>query len=450
MTTAVAEDFSHIWPQALPGGAGVLFTATGNYNDYENARIMVQPRGGGEQKVVHTGGYFARYLSSGHLTFVRDGTLFVAPFSLQSLALSGQPIPLIESLGIAPAGGGALFTASHTGTVAYMTSSAADVVGRKPILWMDRSGNTRALRAEPSAWGNPRFSPDGRRLALTMGDGRQHDIWIYDWERDTLTRLTNDPAYDMMPIWTPDGTRIVFASMRGRKPGEGANLYWQRADGTGEAQRLTENAAAQLPDSFHPNGRLLAFHEGNPRTGRQRLMMLPIEGDAKSGWKPGEPTEFLGGPFIKAFPTFSPDGRWIAYVTLESKRPQVYVQPFPGPGSRWQVSSDSGNVPIWSRTRRELYYTTVGAQTPQMMVVRYTLDGDVFNAGTPEPLSAGQFSANGPVFSYGPGFDLHPDGERFVVAPAATPTDAGDARVVFMFNAFDEIRRLTAASPSSR
>ncbi len=222
VTTAAPGDFSHIWPQALPGGAGVLYTALENYNDYENARIMVQPRDGGEPKLVHAGGFFARYLPSGHLTFVRDGTLFVAPFSLQSLALGGQRVPMIESLAIAPVGGGALFTASHTGTIAYMTSSAANIDGRAPILWMDRSGNTRSLRAEPSTWGNPRFSPDGRRLALTMGDGRQHDIWIYDWQRDTLTRLTNDPAYDMVPIWSPDGTRIIFASQRGRKPGQGS------------------------------------------------------------------------------------------------------------------------------------------------------------------------------------------------------------------------------------
>jgi serine/threonine-protein kinase len=450
VTTAAKEDHSHIWPQALPGGAGILYTATSGFGDYENARIMVQPRGGGEAKLIHAGGYHGRYLPSGHLTFVRDGTLFVAPFSVQSLALTGQPVPMVDGLAVTPIGGGALFTASHSGTLAYVPSAAANAVGRAPITWLDRAGNTRTLRAEASSWGKPQFSPDGKRLALTISDGRQNDVWIYDWERDALTRLTNHPAHDMMPIWTPDGTRIVFASQRGRAASQGGNLYWQPADGTGEAQRLTNSPAPQLPDSWHPNGRILAFHEGDPRSFSQRLMLLTVSEDGKGGWTPGEPAQFLGGPGIKAFPTFSPDGRWIAYNIVQ-KTPQVYVQPFPGPGNRLQVSSDGGVVPLWSRTRPELYYATVGGTSQQMMVVRYKVDGGRFTAERPQLLFNERFSANAPVNSFGPGFDLHPDGERFVVAPAGGDADsAGDTRVVFIFNAFDEARRLTATSASSR
>jgi Tol biopolymer transport system component len=440
-TTAAPGDHSHLWPQALPSGAGILYTATKSSDAYDDALIMTQPPAGGQPKVVHAGGYHARYLPSGHLAFVRDGTLFLVPFSLRSLAVTGPPVPMIDKLALAPAGGSALYSVSDAGTLVYMPSAAANAVGRGPILWMNRAGDTRTLRAEPSAWGKPSFSPDGRRLALTMSDGRQHDIWIYDWERDTLTRLTNDPANDMTPVWTPDGKRIVFASNRARPAGP-ANLYWQRADQTGEVQRLTDSPVPQLPGSWHPNGRVLAFHEGDPRAGSQRLMLLTIAGDEKAGWTVSEPTEFLGGPFLKSFPTFSPDGKWIAYALMQGM-PQIYVQPFPGPGSRLQVSSESAVVPLWSRTRPELYFSSAADEIQQMWVVRYKTEGDRFNADRPQLLFTERFSANAPVNAFGPGFDLHPDGERFAVAPAIRPADSStESRLVFVFNAFDEARRL--------
>jgi Tol biopolymer transport system component len=233
-------------------------------------------------------------------------------------------------------------------------------------MWLERGGPLRPLRSAPSSWATPRFSPDGRRLALTIADGPQEDIWTYDWERDILTRITSDPAIDNMPIWTPDGTRIIFGSAR-----NGAtNLYWQRADGTGPAHRLTESVEAQLPDSVHPNGRVLAFHQGNPAAGQQSLMLLPLEDDGAGGWKPAVPTTLLGGPFLKAFPTFSPDGHWLTYATTESGRFEIYVQPFPGPGARVQVSNGGATRAMWSPTGREIYYAAgIGAAQTRMMVV---------------------------------------------------------------------------------
>src|SRR5262249_5231793 len=150
--------------------------------------------------------------------------------------------------------------------------------------------------------------------------------------RDTLTRLTFDPALDQKPIWTSDGRRITFASQRN---GGAYNLYWQRADGTGDVQRLTRNNAGQFPGSWHPSGRFLAFNESTQKTA-QDLMILPMEGDEASGWRPGKPTVFSNGPFNEVEPVFSPDGRWLAYQSDESGRFEVYVRPFPGAGGKWQ------------------------------------------------------------------------------------------------------------------
>jgi serine/threonine-protein kinase len=296
---------------------------------------------------------------------------------------------------------------------------------------MDRAGKTTPLRAMPSNWSNPHFSPDGLRLAVDILD-KQADVWVYEWARDTLSRLTFDPAADGKPVWTPDGRRIVFGSRRNNGP---FNLYWQRADGTGDAQRLTESKNVQYPASWHPSGKFLAFGEASPGTG-SHLMILPMEGDEASGWKPGKPTVFLNSPFAEIEPMFSPDGRWLAYFSNESGRNEVYVRPFPGPGGKWQISTSGGETPTWSRARHELFYQTLDNR---LMVAAYTVEGDSFRADKPKLWSEGRFLSLRNQRS----FDLHPDGERFALAAAPdAQTTARQDKVVFIFNFFDELRRL--------
>ena len=218
---------------------------------------------------------------------------------------------------------------------------------------MDHEGKTTVLRATAANWFNPRFAPDGRRLALDIPAGPASDIWIYEWARDTLTRLTSDPGDDTNPVWTPDGHRIVFASDRADR--STSNLYWQPADGTGGPQRLTESKNPQLPASWHPSGKFLAFEELNPQTSFD-LMILPLEGDETSGWKPGKPRAFFDSHFDEHQPMFSPDGRWLAYLSNETGRFEVYVRPFPGPGGKSQISTGGGLSPGWSRTKHELFF----------------------------------------------------------------------------------------------
>jgi len=235
-------------------------------------------------------------------------------------------------------------------------------------------------------------------------------------------------------MWTPDGRRIAFSSARADQTTQ--NLYWQRADGTGEAERLTESKNQQYSTSWHPSGKFLAFQETNPQT-IWDILILPLTGDEASGWKPGKPTVFLNGPFFESQAAFSPDGLWLAHTSNESGRVEVYVRPFPGPGGKWQVSTASGILPTWSRSRRELFYQEDG----RIMVVPYTVEGDSFRAEKPRVWSPGLVSLR-----VGRSYDLHPDGERVAVLKASgDEAEARRDRVVLIQNFFDELRRIAPA-----
>jgi eukaryotic-like serine/threonine-protein kinase len=186
--------------------------------------------------------------------------------------------------------------------------------------------------------------------------------------------------------------------------------------------------------SWHPSGKFLAFRQFNPQT-KWDTMILPLDGNEKSGWKPGQPTKFLATPFNEADPEFSPDGRWIAYQSDESGKFEIYVQPFPGPGGRWQISTGGGEYATWSKATKELFYRTADQD---IMVARYTTAGDSFIAEKPTSWSSASFTDRGIQTR---NFDLHPDGKRFVVVKSSMPNEKYD-RVVLMLNFFDELRRV--------
>jgi serine/threonine-protein kinase len=343
-------------------------------------------------------------------------------------------VPIVEGLASGQAGG-AQFDVSANGTLVYEPGQTIHL--EASIEWMDHDGRTTTLRSAPADWSNIMFAPDGRRLAVDIREGTQADIWVYEWARDTLSRLTLDPANDYKPVWTPDGRRIAFSSQRN---GGINNLYWQRADGTGDVQRLTTSTNVQFPASWHPSGKLLAFYELRPQTGHD-LMILPIEGDEASGWKPGEPRIWLSTGFNEGEPMFSPDGRWLAYVSNKTGRQEVYVRPFPGPGGEWQISTDGGEMPTWSRSQRELFYS---APARLIMVSAYTVDGDAFRADKSRAWSDVPVRPRTRPAPFFRSFDLHPDGQRFALARAAAQSGAESKtdKVVLVFNFFDELRRL--------
>jgi serine/threonine-protein kinase len=425
---------THRWPQVLPGAKAVIYMTSGITGSYEDANIVVQPIPSGPSKVLIRGGYYPQYVASGHLVYIHDATLYAAPFDLSHLEVIGQSVPVVKGIRSSPQEGVAQLAFSQTGALAYLAGDSGG--SDNSLVWMSHDGRTAPLLPMPSNWSNPQFSPDGRRLAVDILSGNI-GLWIYEWARDALTRLTLDPSDNQDPVWTPDGKRIVFASNRAKGR---SNLYWQRADGTGEIQRLTESPNSHIPFSFHPSGKYLAFTETTSSI--QDVMILPIEGDETSGWKPGKPSVFLNTPANETTPVFSPDGRWIAYRSDESGRAEVYVRPFPGLGGKWQISTAGGGEAAWSRTRHELLYRTFDNR---VMVVSYTVDGDSFKADKPRLWTERAIvqQPRGPR-----DFDLHPDGERIAAGvPSAQPDEKLD-KVTFIFNFFDELRRI--APPSKK
>ncbi len=433
LASLAGDEWSQRWPQVLPGGKGVLYTAPDRPGDVNDADLVVQPLPSGTRKIVHRGGYHGRYVPSGHLVYLHDGVLIAVPFDLDQLKVTGQITPSIDGVTSTRRTGGAQFAVSASGTLVYLPGKTIkDVMS---LQWIDREGNTTPFGGTPVNWYDVHFAPDGHRLALDAYSGPTGDVWVYEWARGTAIPLTRHAADDAAPVWTPDGRRVVFHSTRDHSS---HNLYWQRADGTGGAQRLTESKNEQMPTSWHPSGKFLAFQEENPRTSWD-LMILPMEGDDRSGWKAGTPAVFLSSPSAEEYSNFSPDGRWLAYQSNETGRDEIYVRPFRGLGDGWRISTGGGRFPVWSRTKPELFYGLNG----QIMVARYAVEGHAFRAEQPQILANVRYYAAGPARM----FDLHPDGERFAVAPVPEAEESAKrGTAVVILNFFEELRRVAPAT----
>jgi dipeptidyl aminopeptidase/acylaminoacyl peptidase len=396
--------------------------------NYTNAWLAVQPLPTGAPHVVQRDGFYGRYLPSGHLTWVHDGALFAAPFDLATLAVTGPAVPVVPGVMSNINNGSAQVEVSHRGTLVYVPGGENALAA--PLDWLTRDGKTTPLRPTPANWTGVQIAPDGRRLAFSLFSVSNQDVWTYDVARDALTKLTFGSGGNRNPVWTPDGRRLVYASSRLGA----ANLWWQRADGSGAATQLTTGGNNQYPGSWDPSGRFLAFSETRPQTGND-VLILHLEGDEESGWKPGEPTVFLNGPSTEQQPRFSPDGRWLAYQSNESGTFEIYVRPFPGPGgAKTPISTGGGTNAVWSRQHELLYLAPDG----RIMMVPYTAAGEAFQAERPRLWSETPIRVRQ---SDGASFDLDRDGKRVVMAPVTQAT-AGPTHVTLIFNFFDELRRV--------
>jgi Tol biopolymer transport system component len=334
--------------------------------------------------------------------------------NVKRLALTGPAAPVVEDV----------MNSSAYGISVYVRGKAE----RQRLVWLDSTGQTQPLRATSAEYnGSVRFSPDGKRLAVSIFEGGNPNVWLYEWELDRMARLTFTSS-NWFPAWSPDGKHIVFSSVRHGGP----SLYWMRADGAGEEVRLTESKNEQYPFSFSPDGRRLAFYELDPHTNRD-LWTLGLEDVESDRPKPGKPEPFLVTPFDERWPMISPDGQWLAYQSDESGRNEVYARPFPGPGGKWQISTGGGDHPVWSKKDHQLFFRT----REGMMVASYTTSGETFLASKPRLWTAKK--------DLGEFFDLAPDGKRFAVVQEEASEQNGPQHVMVLQNFFDELRRRAPA-----
>jgi eukaryotic-like serine/threonine-protein kinase len=249
---------------------------------------------------------------------------------------------------------------------------------------------------------------------------QESQTWLYDPSRETLTRFTFEGSGNINPVWTPDGKRIAFQSNK-----EGPfNLFWQLADGSGGLERLTTSKYLHAPHSWSPDGQLLTFIEINPATGID-IWVLRL-GDRK-------PQPFLRTRFNEAAARFSPDGHWLAYISDESGRFEIYVQPYPGPGGKWQISTEGGTEPVWNRNGQELFYRS----GDKMMAVDIATEPG-FAAGTPRMLFEGRYElAPFPIANY----DVSPDGERFLMLKPSESAETAPTQINVVLNWFEELKR---------
>jgi serine/threonine-protein kinase len=433
LTKRKEKERTHRWPEVLPGGE-VVFTASAGATNYDDADIDIFSPGTGARKTLHRGGYGARYLTTpdgaGWLAFVRAGTLFAAPFDAKALALTGPPVPVQEDVGNSGSTG-ASFAVSRAGDLVYLPADGQG--GNAQIYWADAAGRLSPLHGAPGTYVTPRISPDGKRLAFSTAT----DLWVKDLDRDTASRLTFLPGVNNWPVWTPDGRHIVFKSSNGDRPG----LYWIRSDGAAEPQRLTQGQGDEIPYSISPDGKRLAFNRRASGASFGDVFTAAIDATGPQV-KLGAPEVFVGAPdYGEIYPAFSPDGQWIAYMSLESGTSEIFVRPFPGPGGRWQVSASGGSYPVWSRNGRELFFKSADER---VMVVQYSAGAGAFSAGRPRAWSERTVSLLGGLSMW----DVAPDGKRI----ATILSDADEKRrpathVTFLLNFGDELQRLGRAVP---
>ena len=411
---------SHRWAQFLPGGRALIFTIIpADIGPYDNAQIAVLSLDTGRTRVLVDGGTHPRFLTTGHLLYLRGGSLIAVPFDPHRLEITGESTPVLDGVSTSADDGTANFSVSNTGLLAYIRGGARGSDRR--IVWVDHQGRAEPLMDERRAFGNVRLAPDGQRLALSIA-GANDQVWIYHLARRTLTPLTLGWDNDV-DSWTPDGSRVVLRSARARD----WNFYREMADGTGAIEPLTESSNGQGSGSWSPDGRAFAFHQDSPASGARSLWLLDIESRRQT------PLRSVAPVFSEQEPHFSPDGRWLAYVSTESGRPQVFVQSFPKMDGKWQISSDGGTRPTWDRLGRELFYLNGG----KVMAVTVRTQ-PTFVPGTPRLLFEGEYHS-GNWCSY----DVATDG-RFIMIQAGA-SEAPQAQIAVVQNWFDEVKRRTSS-----
>ncbi|MHB8540928.1 MAG: protein kinase domain-containing protein [Candidatus Acidiferrales bacterium] len=392
---ASQQEVAHLWPQFLPDGQHFLFYALSR--SAENSGTYATSLDGGDPKLILRGGSDAVYAPPGYLLFVRQGALMAQPFDASKLRLTGEATPLAEHVGANLDLRRGIFTASESGILSYAMgrSSAAS----SKLLWFDRNGKETAETGTPAQYVQPSLSPDGGELAVVILDPAtgSPSVWVYNLARGTKTRLTFSAGVNAEPVWSPDGKVIAFNSRRSGK----LNLYEKAADGTGSATPLVVDDSNKFFPTWSSDGRYVLYQRLAARNSRSEIWALPLFGDRK-------PFPVIQDrQFGVTTPTLSPDGKWLAYVSPESGRAEVYIVPFLHGSGKWEVSTGGGQQPRWRHDGKELFYL---APDNKIMSAEIAEQGSGLSIGKVLPL----FQAN-PTSKAGWDYDVSADGKKFVV-----------------------------------
>jgi Tol biopolymer transport system component len=385
-------------PEILPGGEWVLLTVTSisGSDRWDKSQIVAQSLKSGERKILLSGGCDARLVPTGHLVYSLGSDLFAIPFDADDPKVNGAAIPIVRGVqraiipGINP--GAANYAFSEGGMLAYVAGGT--VKSKRNLAWVDHNGNEAPPEAPPGHYSHPRISPDGTKLALTNVVSGNSDIWIWDLLRRKMPMLTFDESSDLLPTWTPDNKKIIFSSVC-----EGTNnLFWKSTDGTGKSELLFSDADKDLlSSSLASDGKTIAVVETDLKG--FKIVTGSTEGSHA-------PKPLSKGAHNEFHARISPNGKWIAYVSDESGRLEVYVCTFPDVNrAKWQVATSGGESPIWSRDGQELFYRNGSA----VMAVSIRADS-VFRAQIPEMLFQNRYFAES-----GLQWDISPDGHKFLM-----------------------------------
>jgi len=390
------QENTHLWPHFLPDGNRFLYFARSA--DPEQSAIYVKALDQDEVRLVVRASSNVAYVPPGYLVYVREGTLMAQPFDPARAKTTGDPFPIAERADQNPVTGRAAFAASETGVLTYRSGVTA-LASR--LVWRDRNGKEVGTIGQPGTYRNPRLSPDRTQIIVEMVDRSQNrDLWLADVARGTLTRFTFESANEAAPVWAPDGGRIAFYA--------GSQVFQKVSSGAGKEELLTKASVNAVTDDWTPDGRALIYHDGNlaiRATPAPVLWFVPLDG-------PRNPKPIVESRFGITHVRVSPDGSWIAYVSAESGRQEVYVQNFPTPVGKWQISTAGGIQPMWQRDGKELLYV---APDSKLMAVPIKLGARV-EAGQPVALFEARMEGGGigtvGIFHQ---YDVSADGQRFLV-----------------------------------
>jgi serine/threonine-protein kinase len=432
LTNRAAGEFAHRLPHVLPGGTAVLFTISRTAFRWDDAQIAVRSLTTGKQTVLLEDAADARYVSSGHLVFVRRGTLMAAPFDLSRLELTGAPVSVVEKVmqsvnqvSTAVDSGAAQFAVSELGTLVYATGGI-NPDERRTLVWVNRNGTSQPLPVPPATYFGPQLDPTGKRLAVFTTPSGNSRVWTLDPRVGALTALTTVEERGHHNVWAPNGRKIAFSSLAQRA------IFMKNADGSGIAQRVAQSDYFVESSAWTPDSTVLAFVEHHPLTSTD-IWEVDVNGSER------QPRAIVQTLYQDTHPAFSPNGRWLAYASNDSGRLEVYVQPYPGPGRRMRMSTDGGTSPAWRRDGKELYYLEVHPPGSMGIVaVRVDTDADDLFTGVPRRLFHGRYGA----MSGRPNYDVTSDGQRFLMVQALDPLPEPATELILVNNWFQELRQL--------